>query len=598
LIAHTKTETAAGESSTIHAYLGVLRRRKWPFLQAVALVPLAALVWSLQQSPLYQASSVVFLSRQNLAATLSGTQDPNAYQQADRFAQTQADLARTPDVASRALSAVGLTDRTPDDLLTQSSVSPEANADLLMFRVTDSKRSAAAKLATAYAAQFTLYRRRLDTSSLQTAAGEVEARIRQLQADGDQPSALFTNLVAKEQQLRTLEALQTSNAFVVRPAQKAEQVRPRPLRNTILGLALGLVLGVALAFLWEALDTRVRSAEEISEQLGLPLLARLPAWQRTKPPRRRRRRGKPEQEQVDEPPTLLAMVSEPHSIQAEAFRMLRTNLEFASMARRPRTIMITSAVEGEGKSTTAANLAVALARGGRRVRLVDLDLRRPILDRLFSLEGRPGITDVALGRLSVERALTKVAIPSPAGAASSGPRANGQRANGYGNGNGNGTGHRRLAGVLEVLCSGPIPPDAGEFVQSPALTDILDRLAGKPRPSAKNGFRLFARPIPVDPGVDIVLIDAPPLLHIGDAMALSAKVDALVVVTRLELVTRAKLKELARVLDAVPAAKLGWVLTGAELGDGYGYGYGYGSGHEGGASTGEKDKAAVEAPAK
>src|SRR5205823_13000614 len=139
-----------------------------------------------------------------------------------------------------------------------------------------------------------------------------------------------------------------------------------------------------------------------------------------------------------------------------AVRMLRTNLEFASLARQPRTIMVTSAVEGEGKSTTAANLAVALARAGRRVRLVDLDLRRPALDRLFSLEGRPGVTDVALGRVHLQKAITKIAIPSAGRVASSVPRSNGHAA--IGNGNGNGHGHgRRLAGVLEVLCSGPIP---------------------------------------------------------------------------------------------------------------------------------------------
>jgi succinoglycan biosynthesis transport protein ExoP len=545
-----KTEAATRESSTIHAYLAVLRRRKWVFLQAVVWVPLAALVWSLQQSPLYEASSAVFLSRQNLAATLSGTQDPNAYQQADRVAQTQADLARTPEVARRALEEAKIGDRSPEDLLAQSSVTPEANADLLVFRVHDGNPITAAKLATAYATQFTSYRRKLDTASFQRAAREVAARIKQLHAARDRRSPLFASLVAKEQQLRTLEVLQTSNAFVVRAAGSASQIRPRPARNTVLGLGLGLVLGLGLAFLWDALDTRVRSTDEISERLGLPLLARLPAWERTKPPTRLRARFDSwlESSVVVEaaalsknaaPAPLLAMLSEPHSIQAEAFRMLRTNLEFVNLGRHARTVMVTSAVEGEGKSTTAANLAVALARAGRRVRLVDLDLRRPILESLFSLEGRPGITDVALGRVDLEDAITPVAIPSPDPAVGS-PSV--------------GNGHGRLAGMLEVVSSGPIPPDAGEFIQTPVLADLLERLAND---------------------VNFVLIDAAPLLHVGDAMALSAKVDALLVVTRLEIITRSMLNELARVLDTTPAAKLGWVLTGAELGDGYGYGYGY-----------------------
>jgi Mrp family chromosome partitioning ATPase len=106
--------------------------------------------------------------------------------------------------------------------------------------------------------------------------------------------------------------------------------------------------------------------------------------------------------------------------------------------------------------------------------------------------------------------------------------------------------------MLEVVSSGPIPPDAGEFIQTPVLAELLERLAND---------------------VNFVLIDAAPLLHVGDALALSAKVDALLVVTRFEIITRSMLNELARVLDTTPAAKLGWVLTGAELGDGYGYGY-------------------------
>src|SRR5205814_1509032 len=135
----------------------------------------------------------------------------------------------------------------------------------------------------------------------------------------------------------------------------------------------------------EALDTRVRSAEEVVERLELPLLARLP-----EPPRKLRADNR------------LAMLAEPTGVQAEAFRMLRTNLEFSALGKEIRTIMVTSSVEQEGKSTTVANLAIALARAGQRVVLVDLDLRRPFIDRFFDLDDHAGLTQVAIGHATLE----------------------------------------------------------------------------------------------------------------------------------------------------------------------------------------------------
>src|SRR5262249_8910325 len=160
-------------------------------------------------------------------------------------------------------------------------------------------------------------------------------------------------------------------------------VQPRPVRNGIIGFALGALLGIAFAFLREALDTRVRSASEVAARLGVPLLGRVPA-----PPRAIRTSDK------------LVIVEEPAGSRSEPFRVLRTNLQFVDIDRGSRVIMVTSALSGEGKSTTAANLAVALAQAGKHVVLVDLDLRRPFIDRFFSLTGQPGLTSVALGTVS------------------------------------------------------------------------------------------------------------------------------------------------------------------------------------------------------
>jgi Mrp family chromosome partitioning ATPase/capsular polysaccharide biosynthesis protein len=524
----------AEHRGTLPDYLAVLRRRKWLVLEAILLAPLAALFFSLNQQRLYEASAEVLLSRENLATSLTGAVDPSFNQQADRIAETQARLARVPAVVQSTLDAAGV-EMTVKDFLESSSVTARANADLLLFQVTHEDPATARRLATEYARQFTLYRRELDTAAIAGARREVQERIDELEASNAERTPLYRSLVEKDQQLATMEALRTSNASVVRPAGETEQVQPRVVRNVLLGLLLGLGLGIGLAFLWEALDTRVRSADDVTSRLDLPLLARIP-----EAPRKLRANDR------------LVMVEEPDGVQAESFRMLRTNLDFVRMERSARTIMVTSAIEQEGKSTTVSNLAVALARSGKRVVLVDLDLRRPYIDRFFDLEGAWGVTQVALGHVSLDEALTPLSLaPAPRQRRSRFGRREEETAH-----ESNGHGH----GALLVLPSGPLPPNPGEFVASKAVDDILIRLRGQ---------------------ADIVLVDAPPLLHVGDALTLSAKVEALIVVTRINVLRKRMLDEVRRLLSGVPAEKLGYVLTGAGAEQGYyGGSYDYGRGAE------------------
>lgn len=506
-------------------FLKIVRRRAWIVLLAGLLLPAAAMYYSMRQPDLYQATSKVLLSRQNLAATISGIPDYAFYDPS--VAQTQAELAKDTQVAERTLRATGVTSLTAEELLDETEVTPQKDTDLLTFSVTDGNATRAARLATEYARQYTLYRAELDTGSVKRGLADLGTRLDQLTAQGKRRTAAYRDLVRRQQQLQTLQALLTSNASLVRAASGAVQVQPKPVRNGFVGLALGLILGVGLALLWEALDTRVRSAEDIEKHLGMPLLARL-----SEPPGRLQRKNS------------LVMIAEPAGHQAESFRMLRTNIDFVNLDRGARVIMVSSALDREGKSTTIANLAVAYARTGRRVVLVDFDLRRPALGRFFGLPRREGLTNVALGELSLDDAIKYVAV-EPEGAASPGSQSS--------SANGNRPG--AIEGVLEVLLSGPAPPAATEFVASRAAGDVLDEL------------RKHA---------DLVLIDAPPLLQVGDAMNLTARVDAMFVVTRLKILRRPILSELARVLEACPAEKLGFVLTGAKYEEGYGYaGYHY-----------------------
>ncbi len=517
-------------ASSLRGYLNVARRRKWIILQALLIVPAAAVAFSLHQPELYRASAQVLLSSQNLAATLTGTQQTGIVLQPDRIAETQVDVARAHTVARFVLVRVPRSGLTIDAFLADSSVSASANADVLTFHVANRHPALAQRLVNAYATAYTVYRRQLDTASVANALRGVNRRLELLRAAGGQRSPLYASLLDRQQTLLTMQALQTANAAVLQQASGAAQVQPRPVRNGVLGLLLGLVLGIGLAFLWEALDTRVRTADQISARLGLPLLARIP-----EPPRNFRSRDR------------LVMLDKPTASSAEAFRVLRTNLEFARLDHPARTIMVTSAVEDEGKTTTISNLAIALARGGQRVVLVDLDLRRPAIHQYFGLRG-DGLTQVALGHASLDQVLRPIALLGEEDAESG---ANGNRPGVASNGKRSAA----LRGVLEVLPSGPLPPDPGEFVGHRVLRVLLEQLKKR---------------------AEIVLIDAPPVLHVGDALTLSSHVDALFVVTRMKVVRRPMLDEVRRLLDAVPAEKLGFVVTGGGTDDGYGYGYGYG----------------------
>jgi polysaccharide biosynthesis transport protein len=228
--------------------------------------------------------------------------------------------------------------------------------------------------------------------------------------------------------------------------------------------------------------------------------------------------------------------------------MLRTSLEFVTMRRpterrvsgdplllrpadqRVRRVMVTSAVEGEGKSTTAANLAVAFARAGRKVLLVDLDFGRASLHRFFGLQAQPGLADVVLGSVPLSEAVSYIDVDSPGRTdqSTAAPR----------------------GGSLGVVPLGSLPPHAGDVAFTVGIEQVLGRLANE---------------------ADLVLIDSPPLLRVGDALALTPYVDGLLLVANLRVIRPAMLDELRRVLADCPTAKLGFVLTGADLEAGFEY---------------------------
>ncbi len=513
--------------------MGLLRERKWTVVAGLVLVPLVALLLTLRQPAEYQGRAEVYFNKQNVASAITGIQDVQQSGNEDRRAQTQADLASVDEVARRALLIAGVTNMTPNDLRSASSVATKATSDILGFTVRDADPERAKTLASAYAKAFTEYRAQLDSATITKARKVVAGKLARLAAQGKTESPLYASLFDKEQQLATLEILQTSPAYVVQQANKAVKVAPTPVRNGLLALGLGLVLGLAAAFALDALDTRVRNPAEVGERLKLPQLA----WV-TPPPRGFRRSDR------------LLMLTQPTAPAAEAFRMLRANLEFSLLDSTDiRTILFTSAVGQEGKSTTAANAAIAFARAGKNVALVDLDLRSPSIAQLFGLANAPGVTNVALGHLELRHAMQQIDLGL------GGHKADGRFQGDYGDGSA-----AAEQGTLSILLPGPLPPNPGEFVGTRRVAAVVEEL--------RSSF-------------DLVIIDTPPTLLVGDAMTLSARADGIVAVTRLNVVRRPMLAELHRVLQSVPTPKLGYILTGSrsKRNLGYGYDYDYGQTH-------------------
>jgi tyrosine-protein kinase len=505
-------DSRSAEQRTLGDYIAILRRRIWVVLPAIVLVGGLAYGHSTSQHKVYRASAEILLSRQSISSIVTGVQNQDALADPVRFAQTQAELAQSPEVAQQAVTRAAVAGQTASGLLQNSRVTPSVNADLLRFTVDGSDPAIAARLAQAYAEAFTAFRISLNTKQLANAYDELQVRIEQLRNAGQEGTPLYRQLVGNAQQLRTLELLQTPDV-VVKPATSAHRIAPRPVRAGLLGVGLGLLLGLALAFLWEALDKRVRKEAEIEAALGLPVLARVP-------PHGPGMEGG------------LWMIQDSENPHADAVRRLRTNLEFANLDSKARMIMITSAVQEEGKSTTAADLAVAFAQAGRDVVLVDLDLRRPVLADMFKLGRGPGLTDVVIGRTGLDQAL--VTIPMQASGSVSQSRSGDS------------------VGSLRVLPAGTLPASPGQFIGTEALARTLEQLRKEDA---------------------LILVDTPPLLAVGDAATLAAQMDGIVVITRLDRMSRGVLARLGHELESSGGAKLGIVMTGMNIRPTYEYGY-------------------------
>lgn len=300
--------------------------------------------------------------------------------------------------------------------------------------------------------------------------------------------------------VRTLDVAQTPS-FAISPNRK---------RALLTYLALGLLLAIAAAVLTESLDNTVKSPDELTARFDLPVLGLIPVIRNA------------DVGSSEGGPSLTRLVThaDPRSPVAEAYRSLRTNIAYARAHQDLRTIVLTSPGPADGKSTTAANLAISFAQQGQRTLLIDADLRRAVLDGTFDVTRSPGLTDVLVGNAALADAVRTTEVPS-----------------------------------LSVLPSGQFPPNPSELLGSPAMQNVLHDAQG-----------MF----------DIVLFDTPPLLAVTDAAVLSTMVDGTILVVRMGSTTRDAVRQAAMRLRNVRARVLGAVLNDMSQKAGSYYG-GYGA---------------------
>jgi succinoglycan biosynthesis transport protein ExoP len=440
-----------------------LRAGWWLIALAVLLAVGGAGTLTWAATPLYASSTKLFVS------TSAITDSSSAYQ-GNLFSQQRvtsyAELLTGVQLAGRVVDELGL-EMSPAELAGKVTATAAPETVILTVTVTDTSALRAQEIAASLGRQFAE-----QVAVLETPAG----------ADAS-----------------------TVKVTTVEVAERRETpISPDRTSNIALGTVLGLLSGLGLALLRNRLDNTVKTPEDVADLTDSGVIGT-----------------------VLEDPRLaedhLVTDLDHHSVTAEAYRAIRTNLQFLDVDHPPRVIVVSSAVPGEGKSTLAVNLATALAQGGSRVTLVEADLRRPRVTRYMGLISGAGLTNVLGGTA----ALQDVAQP-------------------FGD------------GKLTVLAAGPMPPNPSEMLGSAHMRWLLDHLRQTN---------------------DYVLIDAPPLLPVTDAAVLTALSDGCVISTRFGKTRKEELEEAAAALERVDGRLLGVVLNRvpqrAGAARGYGYGYSY-----------------------
>lgn len=482
-----------------------LRRSAWLIAALTVIGAVSMTAVKQVQEPVYRAGAKVVLPQSDLASALAGIQA--TYVDPDRQDEAEQNLAKAPGLYLAAAKATGGRFGDGRDLRSITSVSVSNN--LVQFRARLPDADDAVAVANAVASAYPAWRSSVYGRTIDAAIAEIT----RLQAQSGSDA-----LTDQLQRLRVLRSLNDPTTLIVEPTTGAEQLTPRLLRDFVFGGVIGFVIGLLIAGLRELLDTRIRSEADVEEAVGAPVLATVHTI-----PRRSRSR---------------VMMADARF--ADVYALLAANLaQILEAEQRPVYVAVTSAEPGEGKTTTSANLALALARRGQDVVLADFDLRKPALAPMFSLPAdATGVADVLRGDVTVNASLWPVAL----GAVGAGR----QRT----------TSGARTATRGGVRMAPPRVEGEGSLLLLPA---------GRPGQDGSGGefSRLPKLLEALEPVAEFVIIDTPPALLTAGVAELAQSVNAVLVVARPGVATRRRLHSLSSRGQVWGSKIVGAVLNGA-----------------------------------
>ena len=487
----------------LQTYLGTAWRWKYLFLAFIVVIPLVSYALATPGSKYYESSTL--LQAQNFSVDTSLFPGGQSYNTTSDITAT-ARLITTRRIATQAAQL--LHPPAGPWIVGQVSASADTNGGFITITAQDSNPKRAAAIANAFAAAIVGQRKNQAIGDLNYAIGGVQAQLDSLPPGNQLARGQLSDQL---QRLRAVRAAQTGNAQVIDPAiPSSAALGSDPRKHAVeLGLVIALLLGIGAIFLAENADRKIRSPQGLEELTDLPLLAAIP-------------------------PTAFSASLDASGYEEESFQMLRAALTYFNVDRRLASVVIASPGQREGKTTVATRLALASARSGKRVILVDADLRRPQVARRLGIEPAAGLGNVLAG----EERLGDVLVDYPVE-------------------------ESRGGGSLTVLQAGPTPPNPTELLSSHNMQLLLSTLETQ---------------------ADLVIVDTAAALAVSDPLPLLQQATGVVVVARMSQSRKDPMRRLLRIIDDANGTVLGAVATGSGNVIGYeGYHYAYYAADDNGA---------------